>query len=64
MPVYQGKVSEVAGYFQSGSDVNYITLTTEVHGEQNPFDVIFHEYTHLFVNNNMGNPPTWFNEGL
>jgi tetratricopeptide (TPR) repeat protein len=56
--------STTAGYFQPGPDVNYITLTTEVHGEQDPFDVIFHEYTHLFVNNNMGNPPTWFNEGL
>src|SRR5262245_11060216 len=26
MPVYQGKVNDVAGYFQSGPDVNYITL--------------------------------------
>src|ERR1043166_2627246 len=32
----------IAGYFQSGPDVNYITLTTEVHGEQDPFNVIFH----------------------
>src|SRR5262245_12507217 len=27
----------VAGYFQPGPDVNYITLTTEVRGEQDPF---------------------------
>jgi tetratricopeptide (TPR) repeat protein len=54
----------IAGYFQSGPDVNYITLTTEVSGEQNPFSVIFHEYTHLLVNNTSGNVPTWFNEGL
>jgi tetratricopeptide (TPR) repeat protein len=53
-----------AGYFQPGPDVNYITLTTEVRGEQDPFSIIFHEYTHLFVNNNSGNVPTWFNEGL
>jgi len=53
-----------AGYFQSGPDVNYITLTTETHSDQDPFGIIFHEYTHLFVNNNMGNPPVWFNEGL
>jgi len=53
-----------AGYFQPGPDVNYITLTTETHSEQDPFGIIFHEYTHLFVNNNMGNPPVWFNEGL
>jgi predicted Zn-dependent protease len=56
--------ANVAGYFQSGPDVNYITLTTEASGEQDPFKVIFHEYTHLLVNNTMGNVPTWFNEGL
>ncbi|HVQ38678.1 MAG TPA: DUF1570 domain-containing protein, partial [Pyrinomonadaceae bacterium] len=53
-----------SGYFQPGPDVNYITLTTEVRGEQNPFTVIFHEYTHLLVNNNSWNVPVWFNEGL
>ena len=54
----------VAGYFQSGSDVNYITLTTETRNEQHPFNVIFHEYTHLLVNNTVGDVPVWFNEGL
>lgn len=56
--------ANTAGYFQPGPDVNYITLTTEVRGEQNPFTVIFHEYTHLLVDNNVANVPTWFNEGL
>src|SRR6185369_12860220 len=56
--------TNVAGYFQSGPDVNYITLTTEVRGEQDPFKVIFHEYTHLLVNNTFSNAPVWFNEGL
>ncbi|HEV8430929.1 MAG TPA: DUF1570 domain-containing protein [Pyrinomonadaceae bacterium] len=54
----------IAGYFQPGSDVNYITLTTEVRGEQDPFNVIFHEYTHLLVENTFENAPVWFNEGL
>ncbi|MGI9068707.1 MAG: hypothetical protein ACR2HX_20185 [Pyrinomonadaceae bacterium] len=55
----------VAGYFQSGSDVNYITLTTESRGtERKPFNIIFHEYTHLLVNATSINVPTWFNEGL
>ena len=54
----------IAGYFQPGPDVNYITLTAEVRGEQDPFTVIFHEYTHLLVNSTLGNVPTWFNEGL
>jgi tetratricopeptide (TPR) repeat protein len=54
----------IAGYFQPGPDVNYISLTTELQGTQDPFTVIFHEYVHLLVNNTLGNAPLWFNEGL
>lgn len=54
----------IAGYFQPGPDVNYITLTTEVRGEQDPFSVIFHEYTHLLIENTFPEVPVWFNEGL
>src|SRR5512132_320313 len=31
--------ANTAGYFQAGPDVNYITLTTELRGEQDPFSV-------------------------
>src|SRR6185369_8618919 len=54
----------IAGYFQAGDDVNYITLTTELYGGQDPFTVIFHEYTHLLVKNTFESVPLWFNEGL
>jgi tetratricopeptide (TPR) repeat protein len=61
-----GKATEwVAGYFQPGEDINYITLTTE--GERSEtFRTIFHEYIHFLVDNTMGrsNVPPWFNEGL
>lgn len=63
-PLYRGKPANVAGYFQSGEDVNYITLTTERGTTENPFSIIFHEYTHLLVNNNVASVPAWFNEGL
>ena len=67
-----------AGYFQAGPDVNYITLTTEPPGGNDPnfvrrsspggrdpaYEVIFHEYTHLLVNNSFDNAPLWFNEGI
>ena len=53
-----------AGYFQPGPDVNYITLSTESRGEQDPYSIIFHEYVHLLVNNSFGSSPAWFNEGL
>ncbi len=63
-PLYQGKPANVAGYFQPGEDVNYITLTTETSAE-NPYRTIFHEYVHLLVNNTLRTPPpVWFNEGL
>src|SRR5215212_2553643 len=56
--------ANTAGYFQAGPDVNYITLTTELRGEQDPFSVVFVEYTHLLVENTFDKAPLWFNEGL
>jgi predicted Zn-dependent protease len=58
--------ANTAGYFQPGPDLNYITLklVKELGSEQDPFTIIFHEYTHLLVKNTSGNVPTWFNEGL
>lgn len=61
-----GKIDNfVAGYFQPGEDVNYITLSTE--GEDaDTFGTIFHEYVHFMVDTNFGKSevPPWFNEGL
>lgn len=62
-PLYQGKPANVSGYFQPGRDVNYITLTIE-QADDNPYDIIFHEYVHLLVANNLSSTPLWFNEGL
>lgn len=56
-----------AGYFQPGEDVNYITLNAESGDgdEENPFAIIFHEYMHLLVQNNVSpNTPAWLNEGM
>ena len=64
-PVADGKIVEVAGYFQAGRDVNYIALSTDRTSEDN-FRIIFHEYVHLLINNSFGRAavPPWFNEGL
>src|SRR5215217_2862063 len=56
--------ANTAAYFQPGPDVNYIVLTTEVRGELDPLSVIYHEYTHLLVENTFDTAPLWFNEGL
>jgi len=65
-PVFDGKVDDnVAGYFQPGEEVNYITLTSEKRAED-PFAIIYHEYVHQIVANTLGvgSVPPWFNEGL
>jgi tetratricopeptide (TPR) repeat protein len=55
----------IAGYFQPGEDVNYITLSTEG-SDADTFGTIFHEYVHFVLNTNFGKSdvPLWFNEGL
>lgn len=55
-----------SGYFQAGPDVNYIALSTDWYrrGDDGLFRIIFHEYTHLLVDNTLRNSPLWFNEGL
>jgi tetratricopeptide (TPR) repeat protein len=65
-PVVDDKIaSDVAGYFQPGQDVNYITLSIEKRSEQS-FRTIFHEYIHMLVNNTAADleTPLWFDEGL
>ncbi|MBS1811015.1 MAG: tetratricopeptide repeat protein [Acidobacteria bacterium] len=63
MPGYNGKTTEVAGYFQPGEDVNYITLTSDF-GQNNPFSTIFHEFVHSLTNDSTANMPLWLNEGI
>ena len=55
----------IAGFFQPGEDVNYITLSTEG-PEADTYGTIFHEYVHSILDTNFGKSevPTWFNEGL
>ncbi|MCY7375546.1 MAG: tetratricopeptide repeat protein [Pyrinomonadaceae bacterium] len=62
----KGKPSDwIAGYFQSGEDVNYIALSTEG-ARADTYQIIFHEYVHFLVDSDLGrsNIPAWFNEGI
>ncbi|MBC7900815.1 MAG: tetratricopeptide repeat protein [Saprospiraceae bacterium] len=61
-----GKIDTfVAGYFQAGEDVNYITLSADG-TDEDMYGTVFHEYVHFIVNSNFGKSevPPWFNEGL
>lgn len=63
LPLYNGAVNEMGGYFQPGEDVHYITLAAEF-GATNPYHVIIHEYVHALTHNAAANLPSWLNEGL
>ena len=64
--------TEIAGYFQPGEDVNYITLAAQSGNllvqdkEEDIYGTVFHEYVHFLLNTKFGRSeiPPWFNEGL
>lgn len=62
-PLYDGVPSNVAGYFQGNTDLNYITITVDGN-MAGPYGTIFHEYVHLFVESNLRGLPLCLNEGL
>ncbi|HEX8686086.1 MAG TPA: tetratricopeptide repeat protein, partial [Pyrinomonadaceae bacterium] len=63
-PLLAGRTaSNVAGYFQPGSDVNYITVVLEGGAARDPATLL-HEYTHLLVDNHFSAAPLWLKEGL
>ena len=62
-PLYQGKPTDVAGYFLVDQDINYITLTAE-RRITNPYATIFHEYVHALTSNTLRGAPLWLKEGL
>ena len=61
-PLFRGKPIEVAGYFQSGEDVNYIAVNADY--LEVAVRTIFHEYAHVLINESQGRVPVWVGEGL
>jgi len=59
-PLYQGKPVNIAGYFQGGPDMNYIALSAEIETPR----VIYHEYVHRLMSDNLSSLPPWFQEGF
>lgn len=63
-PKYKGKIqNNVNGYFFGDGDHSFIALTTDAGGGQ-AYEVIFHEYQHFILSNNLPNAPLWLDEGL
>jgi len=62
LPVRNGRVASLGGFFHHDGDVNDIALALE--GYDQSVAVVFHEYTHLLVRNAAKSIPVWLNEGL
>ncbi len=63
-PLYQGKpADEVAGYFHSTTDINYLTMIAELR-DDSPYAIVFHEYVHGLMSDNLRSAPLWVREGL
>jgi tetratricopeptide (TPR) repeat protein len=63
LPLYQGQPANLVAFFDHGSDENLIAMPLAGAGQQ-PFEIIFHEYTHLLLRHNERFWPIWLKEGM
>lgn len=52
-----------AGIFMPGEARHYVAVRTNIETE-NPYEVVYHEYTHAIMNLNVQGLPIWLGEGL
>jgi len=52
LPTYRGRRQDVDGYFQAGSDRDYIAACLGPEGD--PDETLFHEYAHVLLNRTLG----------
>jgi tetratricopeptide (TPR) repeat protein len=52
-----------AGIYMPGEERHYVAVRTDIEGD-NPYQVVYHEYTHAIMNLNFRGLPVWLNEGL
>jgi Tfp pilus assembly protein PilF len=52
-----------AGIYMPGEERHFVALRTNVQGD-NPYEVVYHEYTHALMNLNFRDLPLWLGEGL
>lgn len=63
LPIYRGHAQDVEGYFQAGSDRDYIAASIAADGTD-PCETLFHEYAHVLLNRTLAAQPLWLAEGL
>jgi hypothetical protein len=53
------------GIYVAGMDESFAALRTDVTGSaENPYHLIYHEYTHAILRLNFASLPVWLNEGM
>jgi tetratricopeptide (TPR) repeat protein len=52
-----------AGIYVPGEDRHFVAVRTDLGGD-NPYEVVYHEYTHAIMNLNYRELPVWLGEGL
>jgi hypothetical protein len=52
-----------AGIFMPGEARHYVAVRTNIEAD-NPYEVVYHEYTHAIMNLNFRGLPVWLGEGL
>jgi tetratricopeptide (TPR) repeat protein len=52
-----------AGIYQPGEDKHFVAVRTDIEGP-NPYEVVYHEYTHALMDLNYRGLPLWLGEGL
>src|ERR671925_576502 len=62
-PQFNGRKVAVAGYYQRGTDRDFIVLSGRVFPDTLT-SVVYHELTHYFVGRALAARPAWLNEGL
>jgi Tfp pilus assembly protein PilF len=61
-PTFEGRLTDVAGYFVQTDVANYIAF--DAGADDRGFATIFHEYSHFLIDNTLGDLPPWAGEGL
>jgi Tfp pilus assembly protein PilF len=51
------------GLYQPAEEKHFVVVRTDIEGP-NPYEVVYHEYTHALMNINFRDLPLWLNEGI
>ena len=52
-----------AGIYVQGEEKHFVALRTDLQGD-NPYEIVYHEYTHAIMGLNFRGLPLWLSEGL